>query len=160
MYMVAIGPFVLLGITHFNENAGLYSFRNKWVKLISDVSKLNIPTYERDDVIHFLQSQIADLQRKKYQTAWFFYFHIIVGIACVTNDIINLFNLTFPKHKIMLSIQFVSICHQLEWYWVLISVIYMIMDYSFTKKQDAKWDQFNQQWKETHEPLILRSHRY
>ncbi len=160
MYMVVVGPLVLLGYTHFNENVGLYSFRNKWVKLISDVSILDIPTYERDEVIRFLRSQIADLQRKKYQTAWLFYFHIIVGIACMTNDTINLSNQTYPNNKIALPSQFVFICHQLGWYWVLITLIYVIIDYSFTKKQDAKWNQFNQQWKETHETLILKSYRY
>jgi len=158
--MALIGPLVLLGITHFNENAGLYTLRNKWVKLINDAFKLDIPTYERDEVIRFLRSQIADLQRMKYQTAWLFYFHIIVGIACLTNDIINLLNETYPNNKIVIPSEFVFICHKLELYWMLITLIYFIIDYIFTKKQDAKWNQFNQQWKETHDSLNLKSHRY
>jgi hypothetical protein len=78
----------------------------------------------------------------------------------LTNDIINLLNETYPNNKIMIPSEFIFICHKLELYWMLITLIYFIIDYIFTKKQDAKWNQFNQQWKETHDSLNLKSHRY
>jgi hypothetical protein len=79
IYMSLIGPLVLLGITHFNENAGLYTLRNKWVKLINDAFKLDIPTYERDEVIRFLRSQIADLQRMNTKLHGFFISILLLG---------------------------------------------------------------------------------
>lgn len=150
-----MGSLVFLCLIHFKESSGLYSFRNKWVKLINEISKLDIRTYERDEAIGFLRTLIAELQKKKYQTAWLYFIHVIGAGMLLIKDSIPQFNSLFPNIKIILSPQYVEIFKRFVWLWFIITIIYSIIDYSFTKKQDEEWNKFYKQWNKTHEFAML-----
>ncbi len=137
---------IYIGLVHFNDSAGLYDDKNKWFKLINDVSKLDIHSYVRDEAIDFLQNLIAELQKTNPQTAWMYYYSLHVSSVIIIYDLQDVLNhigyhtqFSFPH----LFPPFIYSCIAI---WAILTLFLKIIDNRFSKRQNSEWIQFNLEW--------------
>lgn len=137
---------IYLGLVHFNDSAGLYDDKNKWYKLIKDVSKLDIRSYEKDHAIDFLQKLIAELQIKKIQTVWMYYYSLLGSGVIITSNLLNTLNHIGYHVRFNLPHLFPSFIYSCFVIWAILTLSLMIIDNRFKKRQNSEWIQFNLEW--------------
>ncbi len=137
---------IYLGLVHFNDSVGLYNDDNKWFKLIKDVLKSDVRSYEKDEAIDFLQNLIAELQKKKIQTAWMYYYSLLVSGVIIMYDIQDALNHIDYHSQFSLPHLFPPFIYFCLASWAILTLSLTIIVNRFSKRQKSEWIQFNLEW--------------